>query len=128
MGNVCSINSKNSQIDVPVILILDKEIKLCLEFLIAKNYFNKTEESKVFVNNQLKEIFSNYENTDVDMESLFNKKPYNDIFSRTKEELDDLKLESYGLFEQNDFIEFTKMTVINHYCYLIENDKNMIEM
>lgn len=128
MGNICSISNKKFINDFPIIIVKEIEIKVSLEFLIAKSYFKKTEESKILINNQLKDIFSHFENVEADIESLFNKKVYHDIFSQIKEELDNLKLESYGIFEQNNFIEFTKTTIINHYCYLIENDQNMKEM
>ena len=70
MGNFCRINKGTISIDnnQTVMVESDTEIKVVLRFLFEKMHYMKTEESRLRINDQLKEIFNEcndlYDNID----------------------------------------------------------------
>lgn len=136
MGNFCRINKGTISIDnnQTVMVESDTEIKVVLRFLFEKMHYMKTEESRLRINDQLKEIFNEF-NTPIDFDyksnfakqSSYDKHNFNSAISYYERLFSILNLESSCIFNVNSYFEISKTLVINYYVSLLMLDKSFLQ-
>lgn len=125
MGNQCnSIFAEINKNDVPVVELKSKEIEIrnCLGFLIGKSFSNKSDNQKIIINTQKDQLIFNIEYVkEEDVKELKeHHKMFQDILSKSNDKFNMLKLETYGIFDENkNLIELTKTLISNYYCHKI---------
>ena len=136
MGNFCKTTNRAIIIENESSLKLcaeDNERKVVLRFLLEKTHLMKTEESKIKINDQLREAFIAITQIDINpesyiaMDNAYDKDHFDKAIAHYENLFKTLKLESFDIFKVNNYFELSKTLVINYYGFILLRDKSFVE-
>lgn len=129
MGNYCAGNTTIMKIDTDRSEKIDNitQRKVVFMYLLEKSYSLKTEESKILVNNNLKDYFNSLKLENTSQNEFTEQKEFSKALSNYQMMFDFLKIDCYGLLNCTNFLELSRKIVIEYYCSILLRDKSFVE-